>query len=432
MNRQKIRTGLHRLGAYVFAQSGVQGLNALTGLLLLRLLAKDEFAIYAVILGVQGTITILTDLGFGAAIQGLVGPRYQDKALLGSYIKAASRIRQLLLLVLTFVALGCLYAFRHTRIPGHSSQDMLWLVGAVLLSTQFQAWASYYEVPLLMNNRLSSYYGPQMGAAVLRILIAILLYKVWHVSAFSMILVSTLSIVIMGMSYRVLSRPYIQVPKHYAKEHVREMVHYLLPLIPGSIYQALQGQISLFLVTVFGHIGQVAEVAAAGRLGQLFLLLNSSNGVLVTPFFAKTPREKFLRRYTTAMAAVCGVAVLVALSVEVAPHAYLLVLGSKYADLVKQVKLVVFAASINYLAGAMWSVAAARKWVFWWSGSSQVVVLLGIQILCVVWLPLNSSVGVLTMSIYTALGALLVQWMHVVQGLRLFYRERRQIQAEAA
>jgi len=415
------KNSLFRLGkritTFIGAQSAVQILNAVTGLLLLRLLSKPEFAIYSVVLGIQGTITILTDLGFGGAILGLAGQRYTDKEVLGSYIKAASRIRQMLLMIVTVFAIAGIVIFRHTQIPGHSPREISFLALTVLVATQFQAWASYYEVPLILNNRLISFYSPQIAAATIRILSSFLLYYFHIISSTTMVIANTLSIVIMGISYRVLSRRWIVVPAKHSRERAAEMVRYLLPLIPGSIYQALQGQISLFLITAFGHVSQIAEVAAAGRISQLFLLLNTSNGVLVTPHFARTPKHLFLKRYVMALSGVGLIALTVGASARFFPALYLLLLGAKYSNLTAQVQLVVYAASINYFAGAMWSVAIARRWIFWWSGSSQVVVLIGIQTVCVFVLPLNSSSGVLSMSIYTALGALLVQIFHLAQGL---------------
>jgi len=406
-----------RLSTFVGAQSSVQLLNAATGLLLLRLLPKPEFAIYAIVLGIQGMVTILTDLGFGGAILGLVGTRYQDKEILGSYIGAASFIRRVLMLIVSVIAVASIFLFRNVKIEGHSSGEVTFLAVAVLVTVQFQAWASYYDVPLLLNNRLVSYYSPQVAAAILRMASAFALYYAHLISSSSVVVANTLSIVVMGLSYRILARPWIIVPRTLSKERAREMIRYLLPLIPGSIYQALQAQISLFLIAFFGHVSQIAEVAAAGRIGQFFLLLNSSNGVLVTPFFAKTPRALFRSRYLYAMCAVGGVALLVAASAKLCPGVYLLLLGARYSNLTPQVQLVVYASAIGYFAGAMWAVAVARKWIFWWSGSLQMVLLILIQVVCIVFLPLSTSEGVLTMNIYTSLGALMVQVLHVMQGM---------------
>jgi hypothetical protein len=194
------------------------------------------------------------------------------------------------------------------------------------------------------------------------------------------------------------------------------MIRFLVPLLPGTVYQALQGQISLFLIAVFGHVGQIAEVAAAGRIGQLFLLLNSSNGVLIGPYFSKSPRSLFRKRYLNAMSAVAVIALMVVASAKLCPGAYLLLLGANYSNLTPQVQLVIYASAIGYFTGAMWTIAVVRKWIFWWSGSMQVIVLTLVQLVCVMLLPLSTSEGVLKMNIYTAFGALSVQIVHVIQG----------------
>jgi O-antigen/teichoic acid export membrane protein len=407
---------MKRVSTFVGGQSAVQLLNAVSGLLLLRLMSKPEFAIYAIALGIQGMIGILTDLGFGGAITGLVGTRYGDKAILGSYIRTASHLRQVLLFIVGGAAIVLAFAFHNVEIGAHGQKEFAWLALAVLLTLQFQAWASYYEIPLLLNNRLISYYSPQIAAAALRIVSSVALYYLHCISSTAVILANTLSIVVMGVSYRFLARPWIEVPRKASEVHGKEMVRFLVPLLPGTVYQALQGQISLFLIAVFGHVGQIAEVAAAGRIGQLFLLLNSSNGVLVAPFFAKTRRELFRSRYIYAMSVVGAVALLTAASAKLCPGAYLLLLGANYSNMTAQVRLVVYASAIGYFAGAMWSIAVARKWIFWWSGSMQVILLTLIQLVCVLFLPLNSSEGVLKMNVYTALGALTVQVFHVIQG----------------
>jgi O-antigen/teichoic acid export membrane protein len=417
MNASAVSKIGKRVSTFIGGQSAVQLLNAATGLMLLRMMSKPDFAIYAIALGIQGMITILTDIGFGGAIAGLVGTRYQDKALLGSYIRTASHLRQILLIVITGAAVVLAVAFKNIEIRAHGRKELILLALAVLLTLQFQAWASYYEIPLILNNKLVSYYGPQIVAAALRIVSSIGLYYLHWISSTTVIVANTLSIVIMGVSYRVLARPWIHVPRAPSKEHSREMLKFLVPLLPGTVYQALQGQISLFLIAVFGHIGQIAEVAAAGRIGQLFLLLNSSNGILVGPFFSKSPRALFLKRYAYTMAAVGGIALVVAASAKLCPGAYLLLLGARYSNLTPQVQLVVYASAIGYFSGAMWSVAVARKWVFWWSGSLQMVLLTLIQIVCVLFIPLSTSEGVLKMNIFTACGALTVQVLHVIQGL---------------
>jgi len=388
----------------------------------LRLLPKPEFAIYAIALGAQGMISILTDVGFGSAILAMVGTRFNDKQLLGSYIKAASSIRRSLIMIVTVIAIVAIVSFRHSRFEAHGSREITFLAVAVLVTLQFQAWASYYETPLLLNSKMVALYTPQIAAAAMRMACAFILYYTHAISSTTVVMANTLSIVIMGVSYRIMARRYIVVPRALPREHAREMIKYLIPMLPLYIYVALIGQISLFLITLFGHVGQIADVAAAGRIGQLFLLLGSSNSVLVAPLFSKTPRSQFSRRYVYAMGTVGVVALLVAASAKLFPGLYLFLLGAKYSGLTVQVQLVVYASALGYIAGAMGAVALARKWVFWWSGTLQVVLVGLVQVISAMLLPLNTSEGVLTMNLYVNVAAIGVQIAYLAKGLTIHAR----------
>jgi O-antigen/teichoic acid export membrane protein len=406
-----------RLSIFVGGQSAVQLLNAATGMILLRLMAKPEFAVYSVALSIQTTINMLTDLGFGNAIQSLVGTRYKDRRLFGEYIKAASSIRRILLLFATVISLVGIVVLRNKHFGGYGRSGLTFLAITVLVTVQFQAWASYYETPLLLNSKLTSYYSPQIAAAVLRIAIFCALYFTHSISATTAIVANTLSIVVMGLSYRLLARPWIEVPQTLSKEHAREIGRYLLPLLPMYLYGALSGQISMFLISVFGHVSQVADVAAATRIGQLFMLLNASVLVLIMPLFARTPPHLFRKRYAYVLSAAGLLSLIIAASGKLFPGLYLLVLGPKYSDLRLQVQLVVYASAVMYFWGVMWSIAMARKWVFWWSGMAQVAMTIIILLVSLAFLPLNTSEGILRMNLYTLFGSLFVQIIHLIKGL---------------
>src|SRR5258708_39616493 len=123
------------------------------------------------------------------------------------------------MLVFSVIAGLCIVWFRNLGIAGHSKGEVLFLAVSVLVTVQFQAWASYYEVPLLLNNRMASYYSPQSGAAILRLACAFILYYAHAISSTTMVIVNTMSIVVMGLSYRYLAQRSIEVPRALSKAH---------------------------------------------------------------------------------------------------------------------------------------------------------------------------------------------------------------------
>src|SRR5258708_12076275 len=99
-----------------------------------------------------------------------------------------------------------------------------------------------------------------------------------------MVIVNTMSIVVMGLSYRYLAQRWIEVPRGLSKEHARGMIRFLIPVVPGSVYQSLQGQCSLFFITAFGPIGPLASGSPFRHFTHPFFLLTSSHRLLLPPF----------------------------------------------------------------------------------------------------------------------------------------------------
>jgi O-antigen/teichoic acid export membrane protein len=404
-----------RIFTFLAGQGCVQLLSAVIGISMVRVLSKQEFAVFSLTFGLQVTIGSLSDLGFNGAILALAGPRYEDKAVLGEYIKAASVVRRVLVSILSIFALAAVIGFH--KLPSLPLTEVISLCAAIIVTLQFQAWASYYEAPLLLRNKLKQFYAPQIAGQLLRIGGLFVLYAFHRVTVEGVIWINTANVVLMGVSYRMMSRQWVEVPSKAPAHRTKEMLRYLMPLLPGIIYQALQGQITVFLAALFGKVDQVAEVAAVGRLGQLFIVLSMSNSVLIGPMFARMSKSLFVKRYFMVMGVITLVAAVIFASGYLRPTFYLLILGPKYQGVSKSIRLVVQAAAISYLAGSMWAIAASRKWIFWWSGTIQLCLLTLIQFVAALFTKLDSAEGVLRLTVYVACGNLFIQIAHAIKGM---------------
>ena len=75
-----------------------------------------------------------------------------------------------------------------------------------------------------------------------------------------------------------------------------EIVSVLKKQAPHSIYYCLQGQITVWLISIFGNAESVANVGALGRLAVVFALLSSITAEVVLPAFARIQSAHHLRR----------------------------------------------------------------------------------------------------------------------------------------
>lgn len=400
--------------AFVLGQPSVQLLNLLTGFFLLRWLSKEEFAMFGVAFAFQSTVNQLTDLGFSASIVALAGERGQEPAWLGRYLRAAWHYRTRLL---GFTLLGAAVAFPLlTWRQDWGAGTKLLLFGAIALAVAGQSWMMYGSA-LLVHRRLRDYYSPQITGAAVRLGLCAALYFTGLLSAWAVAWLGALVIGWTGWSYRRAARDCVLEPAQSDPEANREMRRYLAPFIPGAIFYALQGQITVGIISVFGSTEQLAEISAVGRLGQLFLFFNAFNAILLEPYFARLPVQLIKRRYVliVALAAIMGLAL--SAFGFMFPQPLLWLLGPKYGNLQQAIGWVVVTACITYVANVMWTMHAARRWVYWWVTVTYIIVVVIAQVACAVTMDLSKTMQVIWFGAITALVILGVTIANGIYGI---------------
>lgn len=363
---------------YFTGQGLVQFTNLLTGLLLLRWLAVDNYAQFIVAFSFQVTLGFLTDLGFSGTIVALVGPRGNDPAVIGSYIRSGRHIRNVMLLCLTPVA--ALFYAQIVRQHHWATLTSVILFASIVASIYFSGMISYYGAPLLIHGWLSHYYRNQLAGSLFRILISGALYLSGSLTASTTSWANALGFLVIGWLNARESGRFVKLPAHPDPKTTRQMMQYVLPSLPSLIFFALQGQISLFLISFFGGTRNIAEVGALGRLGQLFLMLSGFNAAVIEPFMARLPKQRVLRSYLTIAAIASAVCVPICWLGFLHPQILLLVLGTKYSSLRRETGWLILSSCIAYLVGVLWTMTAARRWIYWTTTWVNVSLILATQI----------------------------------------------------
>jgi hypothetical protein len=183
--------------------------------------------------------------------------------------------------------------------------------------------------------------------------------------AFTAILIGVAKIIAVAIAFYLRAQQLLGVKGTPSKEKRTAIVQLTLPSVPGVVYYALGGQISVFLITFFGRTAAVASVGALSRLGQIFLLLSPINGILIEPYFARLPKKDLKSHYLMAMAgaSICGAGI-VAIA-RVWPGLFLWVLGPKYAGLRNEVVLVMLLGAIGLVGGVMASINGSRRFTYY-------------------------------------------------------------------
>ena len=111
-------------------------------------------------------------------------------------------------------------------------------------------------------------------------------------NAFSAILLNVAGIVFIALSYFFRARQLLGVRGNPTREKCKAIIHPSLPSIPNVIFYAFQGQVSILLITFFGHTTAVASIGALRGLGQVFVLFSQMTPLLIEPYFASMPAAK--------------------------------------------------------------------------------------------------------------------------------------------
>jgi len=390
---------LHRVAEFLVSQGITIAASFLYGLLCIRLLPLGEYAKFVVVFAIQASLMVLLDVGISGTFIPLVGERIEDRQLIADYLASLRQIAQWLFAIaapLTVVG----YPFL-VRNRNWNWQTVTAMIAIVLVSAWFARVGSSYGSVLIIRRDRKRWYQTQIVSSLGALALLGILYALHLFGAFTAILISVAKIIWVAYDYYSRAHHLLGVKGTPSKEKRTAIVQLTLPAIPSVVYYALAGQISVFLITIFGRTAAVASVGALTRLGQIFTLLSPMNAILVEPYFARLPRERLKLHYLLAVAAAsaCG-AGMVALA-RIFPGLFLWVLGSKYAGLRTEVVLVILAGAIGLVGGVIASVNGSRRFTYYSFVLTDNVVTLIVQVVFIWKVDLSTVQAVLWFNIAT-------------------------------
>lgn len=418
----KLRSIMHFMAAQGITLAG----NLLYGLLCVRLLPTSDYAQFVVLFAVQGTLVVLMDVNFSGSLVPLIGERVHDRKLIADYVASLRSLAHRIYLVMgagLILFYPILVKNRHW-----SWQVVSAMVATLLVSTWFmRIGAAYGAVLILLRDRKIWYQGQMISSLGTLALLGVF-WSLHVLVAFSAILINVAGIVFVGVFYFFRARRVLGLVGVASPAKCKAIVQLALPNVAPSIYYALQGQISLLLITIFGHTAGVASVGALGRLGQIFALFAQINPILVEPYFAKLPKPRLKSSYLLALAIAGGICIAAGALASSVPELFLWILGPKYRGLRYEVLLVIAASAISYCSGVLWCIHLARRFVYWWSNIATMVLVLLIQIVFIVKADLSDVRSVLWLTIATNAAYLI---LNILSGVYGFIKGPREVDLHA-
>ncbi len=395
--RSTVRKWVPILVKFTLVQGLVQVLGLIAGLLIVRALPKREYAFYTIGNTMLGAILTLADSGISSALTAIGGRVWQDSLSLGSLLNTALQLRRKVAGATVLAVVPVLIWLLAQN--GASRLTIFVLVSAVLAGSGLELITRVYAVALRLRSEIRQIQKQALVSALVKLAIVAGALLIFINAA-----VAILSVVIgYAVQYWMLRQwVHREVDRSVPTDPVMrsEIVAVLKKQAPHSIYYCLQGQITVWLISIFGNAERVADVGALGRLAVAFALLTSITIEVVLPAFARIQSvQQLRRRYCQIVAGYVAVSILSVAAVGVFPRQFLSVLGHQYSGLAAEGVLMAVCAVVSTTAGLFWAINASRAWIV--PPAFLIPCTIVVQIAMISFLDLSTVKGVLLFTMYS-------------------------------
>ncbi len=360
-----VRRALQRarvVGNFVTVQAFVQLTGFAAGILLVRYLDQRQYAFFTIANTMQGTISVLADMGISIGLISIGGRVWKDRHRFGQLIRTAQMLRWKLGAVATVLIVPILYLML-TR-NGATPRYGLLLIGFVLIGLAAQLSFSVLSVVPRLCSNVARIQRIDFISAIAR-LVALISCAFLFLNAGLAVLVGSAAALLQYLMMRSHVSDVIDLHAPENEEDRRAMLGFIKSQAPNAIFFCVQGQITVFLISFFGHhAGAVAEIGALGRLAMIFAILGQLMTNIFVPAFARAQTARRLRwQYAIITGGVIAFAGSVLGAAALFPHQFLFVLGPQYAHLHRELFLMVAGTVANVIVSTLWLLNAAKAWV---------------------------------------------------------------------
>ncbi|PZR73910.1 MAG: polysaccharide biosynthesis protein [Chthoniobacterales bacterium] len=412
-----VRRALHRarvVGSFAIVQAAVQIVGFLSGILLVRQLDQREYAYFTIANTMQGTLNVLADIGISIGLVSIGGRVWHDRHRFGQLVNTALGLRRKLgaLAIVLVTPVVCFMLLKNGASVGYTAI----LIAILLFGLVVQLSLGVLGVVPRLRSDVGRIQTIDMTGAIARILALVALMYLFLNGAVALAIGSATLL----LQYWMLRRYVAGVIDLKAPENAEDrdaMRGFIRSQAANAVFFCLQGQITVFLISFFGHVTSVAEVGALGRLAMIFAVLSHLLSNVFAPAFARCQSLGKLRwQYAAIVGAVAGFSLAVIGAAYLFAHEFLFVLGNKYAHLERELLLMVAGAVITAMAGTLWALNAAKAWI---AGSWLYIPLtLATQLAIIPSTDFSSVRGVLMFNLISAIPSLVLNLILSFRGFR--------------
>jgi O-antigen/teichoic acid export membrane protein len=378
------------------AQIVVQFIGLLSGILIIRLLPTKEYALYTLANTMLGTMTVLADGGISTGVMAQGGKVWQDREKLGVVLNSGLELRRKFGIVSLLVSMPILF-----YLLVHHGASILFSVLIILsmIPAFFAALSdSLLETASKLHQDIKRLQKNQVATGIGRFILitgSLLLFP-W---TFIAILGNGIPRIWANFQLRKMSAKYADPALESDPVVKKEILSIVKRTLPGAIYFCVSGQITIWLISIFGSTVAIAHIGALGRLTTILTVVTTLFTTLIVPRFArlKQDRKILLSRFIQIQAALIFISIIIVGIVMIFPNEVLWILGSGYGGLKTEVLMITISSCLAMLAGITYTIVVSRGWVL--KPSINITINVLFQLVLIFTMDLSKTKNVLMFSI---------------------------------
>ncbi|NDW18235.1 hypothetical protein D0T53_04785 [Dysgonomonas sp. 216] len=391
-------------------------------LIIVRNLTKEDYAVYILLMSIQGMLLSLSGAGIMAGFQKIGGRVWNNDEELSSLLKTAHTIRvKLLIVALLVVWIYGVFVCQRQNIPLVKIVIFLCLITIIVLpdikmaflKTVFLLKKNVWTVQLIDIINQSLRFFPILFLAIICKKIDI------YVLLFITIIAAYVSF-FWGMNK---ARAVFNINPVINVGYKKEMSYYIRTNWHNSLFYAFKGQISIFLIAIFGSSSGMADLGALTRISMCILILSTLISNVFVPIFNKEQNKKqMIRIYVVYVIIWLFICLLSLILISLFGDYVLKLLGTEYLGLNKALFLVSIVALLNVGLSLVHGLNITKGWIklnIYFSVPLDVLSL----ILGLVLFDFTQIDGVLYMSILTASCGVLLAVLNSYIGFKKYKNE---------
>lgn len=397
------------------AQFIVQALGFVCGILIIRLLPVEEYALYILANTMLGAMNVLGNAGISQGVMAEGGKVWQDKNKLGAVLITGLDLRRKF-------AIGSLIVTTPILLYLLIDNGASWLMSimiAISLIPAFYASLSdeLYQIVPKLNQNIKPLQKNQVAVSLGRIILLFLSIFIFPFAVIT-ILANGAPRIYGNIKLRKIAQEHVNFEQEPNVEVRKSILKIVKRILPGSIYYAISGQLVIWLVSIFGNTASIAKIGALSRLTMLITFVVIMIDYVLVPRFSKLKNERsvLIKEYFTIQVILLIISFVIFLGTYIFSDYILIVLGSNYYGLNDELVLMaingcalLFSLSTNKLMSSRGIVLSPVFFI-----SFMVIIQFSFAFL----VDLTSINGIITYSILTTIPIYLVRVIYFLIQIR--------------